>query len=425
MEFNMSKGRQRVIPLTDTKIKSAKPKDKKYKLADGGGLYVEVAKSGSKLWRLKYQFNGKEKLLSLGAYPSITLKRARELREENKTLIAEGINPSELKKEKKEQAKAKEIQKEQDKKFTFENLANDLLLERLESGEISQVHHKRMYNSFINDVYPFIGDKPIKKVTTHDIKAIISNVANRGANESARKLYYAISKTFKTLVTRDNPYNPETNYQITNPPADISLDDLIGKKAKRNYPTITDDKGIRELLLAIDTYGGNFTTKQALRMLPYVFVRPFNIRHAEWSEINFKQKQWIIPGKKMKTKRELIIPLTDTVIEILKETKPFTGTGKYIFPSLKGDQAMSDNTLTSALRRLDYTKEQFVPHGFRAMFSTVAHEKSKFSHEAIETQLAHSVGSSVSQAYNRAIYLDERVQLMQWWSDYLDNLKKI
>ncbi len=419
----MSRGRQVVTPLTDTKVKNAKSNDKSYKISDGGGLFIEIAKSGSKLWRLKYQFQGKEKLISLGAYPNVSLKRARELREKNKTLLLDGINPSELRKQKKQSIKAQETRQEEDEKFSFKNLANNLLLERLEKEEISQVHHKRMYNAFVNDVYPFIGNTPIKNVTTHDIKMVVSNVANRGANESARKLYYALSKTFKTLVTRDNPYSPETNYQITNPPSELNLDDLIGKATRKHYPTIIDDKGIRGLLLAIDSYQGNFTTKQALRILPYVFVRPFNIRHAEWNEINYENKQWVIPANKMKTKRELIIPLTDATINILKETEPLTGECKYVFPSLKGDQAMSDNTLISAIRRLDYSKEEFVPHGFRAMFSTIAHEKSKFTHEAIETQLAHTVGSRVSQAYNRAKYLDERVQLMQWWSDYLDKIK--
>lgn len=411
-------------PLTANEIKNAQPKNKDYKLFDGEGLHLLVKKNGAKKWRLKYNFEGKEKLLSFGDYKDIPLSKARELKIKYRQQIAEGIDPSFEKQKKKVAIKEKQIEESENSKFTFKNLSERLLLERLTNNDISDLHYKRMLNSFINDVYPYIGNKPIKDITTYDLKTIIAKVTERGANESARKLYYAISKTFKTLITRDNPQNPEYNYKITNPPAQLDLESLIGKKTKNNYPTFTKDNDIKALLLNIDKYTGDYTTKQALRMLPYVFVRPFNIRYAEWKELDLKNKQWKIPAEKMKTKHELIVPLTDSVIEILEEMKPFSGEDKYIFPSLKNQNApMSDNTLLGAIRRLGYSKGEFVPHGFRAMFSTIAHEKSSFAHEVIETQLAHSIGNSVSKAYNRAKYLEDRIKLMQWWSDYLNTLK--
>jgi len=397
-------------PLTDKEIKEARPKEKEYKLFDGGGLYLSVTPAGGKWWRLKYRFDGKEKRLSLGTYPHTSLKAARAERDRMKSDIAAGIDPTEVRKE------AKQIQK--DEAIKIENTFEKLARRRLEKvrDSISEGHHKRQLTAFENDVFPFIGTMIINEIRASDIVGILHRMDERGARESARKLFYAISKTFKWAVA-----NGKTS---RSPAADIDLSEILGERSRQHYPTITDDKGIRGLLMGIEGYKGDFTTKQALRMLPYVFVRPFNIRHAEWSEIDLQMKRWSIPGEKMKTGHELIVPLTESVIGILEETKPFTGDGRYIFPSTRHrGTPMSDNTLRAALQRLGYTKNEIVPHGFRAMFSTVAHEKSGFAHEVIETQLAHSVGNSVSKAYNRAKYIDERVKLMQWWSSYLDKLK--
>ncbi len=397
--------------LSSTQIKTAKAKEKDYKLSDGRGLYLLVAKSGGKHWKLKYKFDGKEKKLSLGSYPEISLLQARELREIHRSDIANGINPSEQKQIKKELLKQETIKSEN----TFEKLARERLLKV--QSDISESHYKRTLTAFINDCFPFMGYLPIDDVVAKDILVVLHKMADRGANESGRKLFYAISKTFKWAVANDKAQR--------NPAGDILLEEVLGKSKKKHYPTITDDKGIKGLLLSIDSYQGEYTTKQALKLQAYTFVRPYNIRHIEWCEIDFKAKIWSIPANKMKTKEDLIVPLTDTVIEILEAMKPYTSDSIYLFPSLRSKSSpMSDNTLISAIRRMGYTKEEFVPHGFRAMFSTVAHEKSTHKHEVIETQLAHSVGNSVSQAYNRAKYLDERVELMQWWSDYLDKVQK-
>ena len=400
-----------IKPLTATQINQAKPKVKDYKLSDGGGLFLLITKRGTKLWRMKYIINKKEKLLSLGSYPDVTLSKARELREENKQLIANGINPNDLKREKKETIKQEELKS----KNTFKNLA----IERLEKQKdtISETHYKRTITAFENDCFEYIGHKNIDDIIAKDIIIIMQIMNNRGVNDSARKLFYAIGKTFKWAVAN--------GYAERNPCADILLEEILGKVSKKHYPTITDDKGIKELLTSIYSYTGETSTQYSLLMLAYTFVRPINVRLALWSEINLKAKQWVIPAKKMKTKDEFIIPLSNTLIELLQEIRLYSGDSKYLFPSTKSKSTpLSDGALLGAIRRMGYTKEEFTPHGFRAMFSTIAHEKSHFKYDVIETQLAHSIGNSVSQAYNRAKYLDERVKLMQWWSDYLDEVKK-
>ncbi len=400
-----------IKPLTATQINQAKPKVKDYKLSDGGGLFLLITKRGTKLWRMKYIINKKEKLLSLGSYPDVTLSKARELREENKQLLANGINPNDLKREKKETIKQEELKS----KNTFKNLA----IERLEKQKdtISETHYKRTITAFENDCFEYIGHKNIDDIIAKDIIIIMQIMNNRGVNDSARKLFYAIGKTFKWAVAN--------GYAERNPCADILLEEILGKVSKKHYPTITDDKGIKELLTSIYSYTGETSTQYSLLMLAYTFVRPINVRLALWSEINLKAKRWVIPAKKMKTKDEFIIPLSNTLIELLQEIRLYSGDSKYLFPSTKSKSTpLSDGALLGAIRRMGYTKEEFTPHGFRAMFSTIAHEKSHFKYDVIETQLAHSVGNSVSQAYNRAKYLDERVKLMQWWSDYLDEVKR-
>ncbi len=398
-------------PLTDTKIKTTKPKEKDYKLSDGGGLYLLVTKAGGKHWKLKYHFDNKEQKLSLGAYPSVSLSKARELREKYKTEIANNINPCVVIKNKKVSLERDELKNH----YTFKKIA----LERLAKIEddISESHYKRSYRGLVNDVFPYIGDKPIDDVLARDIINILQIMMKRNIRNSAKQVYHSISKTFKWAVANAKAQR--------NPAMDIDLAEIIGKSKEKHYPTITDDSGIKNLLLSIDDYNGEYSTKQALMMMAYTFVRSINIRLALWSEIDFEAKLWTIPAKKMKTKNEFIIPLTDTMITLLRDMQLYSSDSLYIFPSVKSKTTpMSDGALLGAIRRMGYTKDEFTPHGFRAMFSTIAHQKSGFKPEIIETQLAHSVGSTVSQAYNRAKYLDERTELMQWWSDYLNKIKR-
>ena len=411
----------KVNALNDRTIKTAKPKDRDYKLTDGEGLFLLVTKNGGKRWRFKYRYESKEKIYSIGTYPAITLVQARTIKNDLRSKVALGESPADEKRE----DKTKNLIKKQKSTFTFEKLAGELLEEWLSKNTIGDAHYKRTKLYFVNDTYPIIGEKHIGDITVHDIKTVISRVYKRGRNESARKLFYALSKVFRIFVTRNNPDDANRNYGIdSNPCASIDITDLIGKSTEKHYPTITDDAGIKALLLAIDDYTGDFVTKQALKIMPYTALRSQNIRFAEWSEIDFKNKRWNIKADKMKTKQDFTLPLTDSMILILEETKQLTGDGRYIFPSFRDNtRPMSDNTLLGAIRRLGYTKDEFVPHGFRSMFSTVLREKTSFKDELIEHSLAHSIGNSVSRAYNRADYLEQRKELVEWWSDYLDALK--
>jgi len=406
-----------VKPLNDREIKALKPTAKAYSKADGNGMHLLVKPDGTKLWEFIYLSPTlhKRRKTSFGTYPTTSLSIARELRQEAIDKIKLGIDIID---EKREVRESKKTQREY-KDNTFENLA----LERLEKvkDNISETHYKRTLTAFKNDCFPYIGSKNIDEIEARDIIKVLQIMSDRGINDSARKLYYAINKTFKWAVSNAKAKR--------NPAGDIELDEILGKLSKNHYPTITDDKGIKALLENTRSYSGDISTKNGLLLLAYTFIRPINVRMALWKEINLNNKQWVIPAKKMKTKQELIVPLSDGAIAILEEMQEYSfdmtidKDKNYVFPSTKSKTTpFSDGALLGAIRRMGYTTDEFTPHGFRAMFSTIAHEKSKFKYDAIEIQLAHKVGNSVSQAYNRAEYLDERVQLMQWWSDYLQGI---
>ena len=405
-----------IVPLTDTKIKSAKPKEKDYKLFDGGGLFLIIAKSGGKRWRFKYRFNDKERVLSLGTYPTLSLKDARELREKYKSLIAKDIDPNEQKKQKKEEA----LKVEKQKTNTFYKISQEW--HKNYASEVSENYHIKLERALELYVYPFIKNRPIDEITRLNIIEILQDLKEKNIQETAKRVFMLLNKIYKYAVTLE--YTPH------NIIADIEQKTILGKREKRHYPTFTKENDIKGLLLAIDDYSGDYTTKMALKMLPYVFVRSFNIRHCEWSEIDFENQQWVIPKEKMKTKVEFILPLPNQVMEILKEVQQFSGDGKYVFPSFRAkDKTMSDNTLIGALRRMGYTKEEFVPHSFRAMFSTIAYENMNtenghnYSGEVIESLLSHKESNKVKEAYNRATYRVSMRRLIEWYSNYLERIK--
>ncbi len=403
-------------PLTVKEINNSKSKEKKYKLSDGGGLNLLILPNGSKRWILKYRYLNKEKEYAIGTYPTITLAKAREIREELKVLIADGININELKKQKKEEIKIKEVKKEN----TFYKVSQKWL-DNYES-EVSENYHIKLGKALENYIYPFIKYKSIEEVTRLNIIEILQNLKNKGIIETANRVYMLLNKIYKYAVTLEYvPHNIIT---------DIEQNTIIGKTEKKHYPTFTKEKDIKGLLLAIDEYSGDYTTKMALKIMPYVFVRSYNIRHMEWSEIDFEKKEWIIPANKMKTKIEFTLPLSIQVMELLNEVKHFSGNGKYVFPSFRDkNRPMSDNTLISALRRMGYSKEEFVPHSFRSMFSTIAYENAnhetghKFTGEVIEALLAHKEKNKIKDAYNRASYKKSMRNLIEWYSNFLDNIK--
>ncbi|MFK5937792.1 MAG: integrase arm-type DNA-binding domain-containing protein [Sulfurimonas sp.] len=400
-----------ITPLTATQIKQAKAKTKNSKLFDGGGLYLLVTKSGGKHWKLKYKYDGKEKLLSLGAYPDITLSKARELREQYKSDIANGINPNEVKKAKKEALKQEESKQEN----TLIKITDEFFLHI--EDRATPKYLKKLRSYYDNHVNAALGNKPIKEIQRADILAIVDIMQDKGIYESTKKTLNLLERIYKHAITRE--------YTEHNIIADFDKKIVLKKKAVRHHPTITDDKTLKLLLEAINNYQGEIATKYALKIIPYLALRPIELRSMKWEYINFKDNVIVIPANKMKMRLEHIVSITSTVKQFIKELQEYTGDKPYLFANtVYKDRFMSENTINVALRRMGFSKDEIVSHGFRSMFATIANEKSPFSRDVIDTQLAHSVGNSVSQAYNRAKYLDERVELMQWWSDYLDEVQK-
>lgn len=407
---------RQITALTATEIKSAKPREKKYKLSDGRGLFLQVNPNGSKLWRLKYRFNSKDKEYAIGVYPQITLAQARTKREELKRLVANDIDPNEEKKQIKIQVQEIITQKEN----TF-YLVSQKWWEN-HKKEVSENYHIKIGRALENYLYPFIRNQPIDEIKRSDILELLIHLKNKNLLETAKRSYILLNQIFRFAVVMEM-----TKYNII---TDLDLKLIIGRIERKNYATLTKLNDIRGLLLSIDEYSGDYTTKMALKMLPYVFVRSFNIRHCEWAEINFTDNTWTIPPHKMKIKEEFILPLPTQVITLLEEMKDFSGDSDYVFPSFRHkNKPMSDNTLISAIRRMGYTKDEFVPHGFRAMFSTLSYEKlncedgHSFTSEVIEALLAHKEQNKIKSAYNRSNYSNAMRGLIQWYGNYLDEIK--
>jgi len=394
-----------IKPLTDTQIKNAKPKDKDYKLSDGGGMYVIVRPNGSKWWRLNYRYNSKQKTLSLGVYPDVSLAEARELREEYRKLLRDGIDPSSTRQEAKESSTT-----------TFKEIANQWFL--LNEQRLSRSYVQSVTGYLANHINPYIGDRDIATLHSSDIVALAKIMEQKEILETLRRVLNLLSSIFKYAVG--------IGAMKHNIIADVDRKNTFKRAPKRNYPTIIDSKLLGELLCAIENYHGNVVTKYALLFIAHTFVRPANIRFAKWSEIDLEAKIWRIPSEKMKSSRAHIVPLSSQALEILHNTHAITGGSKYIFPSsMSNSRAMSENTMLQALRRLDYTKDEIVVHSFRGIASTILHENipaHNIHSDAIERQLAHSDKNSVKAAYNHAEYLKERIELMQWYSNYLESL---
>lgn len=390
--------------LSDTKVRSAKPSTKIITLNDGGGLQLEVRPTGSKLWRLRCTINSTRTRLSIGEYPSISLKAARAKRDEFKEQIAQGVDP-----------RIKEDPTDEPQSKTFSEMV-DLYLEHYRENR-NVKYWEGVESLFTRDANPVIGEYPIDQIKAKQIIPIVQSVQGRGALESGKRLFTQISKVFKFAVSHGEAER--------NPCADIDKSMILQKPTGRKYPTITDPEEIGKLMSAIDRYTGWIMVRLGLLFLAYSTARPGNVRLAEWDEIDWDTKQWSIPGEKMKTGSEHIVPLSDRLLEILKQAKHYAKGGRYIFYSNRDANApMSNVTLGKALRTtIGYSNDRIVPHGFRAMFSTIAHEKSEFSSEVIEVQLAHKIGSRVSQAYNRAQYLPQRKELIQWWGEWLNGRK--
>jgi len=393
------------VLLSDTKVRTSKPKEKAYKLSDGRGLYLLIHPNGSKYWRFKYQFNGKEKLLALGVYPDITLAKARERREQSRKLAANGIDLGLLKQLTK---RSKVLAGEN----SFEPVAREWYAKF--SSRWTPVHGERILRRLEVDIFPWIGNRPVSEIMAAEILAALRRIENRGAIETAHRAHQNVSQVFRYAIA--------TGRAERDPSADLR--GALEPVKKQHLASITDPKAIGDLLLAINEYKGFFVTKCALRLAPLVFVRPGELRKAEWTEINFEAAEWRIPAEKMKMRSVHIVPLSMQAIAILREVQPLTGHGKYVFTGVRTiHRPMSENTVTGALRRLGYTSDEMTGHGFRSMASTLLNEQG-WNRDAIERQLAHSERNDIRAAYNYAEYLPERRKMMQHWADYLDSLIK-
>jgi len=393
------------MPLTDTAIRATRVQDKPFKLFDGGGLFLLVTPSGGKWWRLKYRYGGKEKLLSLGTYPEIGLKDARERREAARKLIANGADPS---------AERKKIKIESllGAASTFNAVADEWFQKK--SSKLAAVTQAKIKAILRNDLRPWLGTRPIKEISAHELLMAIRRIESRGANELAHRALRIASQVFQ--------YGIAASLVERNPATDLrgALESVVVK----HHASITNPKEVGALLRAIDGYTGTFAVKCALLLAPLLFVRPGELRQAEWAEINLDRAEWDIPASKMKMKQPHLVPLCMQAIGILRELRPLTGNGRFVFPSIRtGERPMSENTVNGALRRLGYRNDEIVGHGFRAMARTILDEVLGFRPDYIEHQLAHAVKDPNGRAYNRTAHLAERRKMMQAWADSLDRLK--
>ena len=397
------------MPLSDIKVKSLKAgvkpdgtaTSKPYRVTDEKGLYIEVTPKGGKRWRFKFRFGGKEKLLSVGIYPDVSLKAARIKRDDLRVLVADGIDPSQVRKAEKITTGGLN---------SFEAIAREWHIKF--SANWTKEYTARTLTHLEKNIFPWLGSININDITPPELLACLRRIENRGALDTAHRVLQISGSVFKYAVT--------TGQAERNQAADL-VGALPPAKTK-HHASITDPKEIGGLMRAIQSYSGSIITATALKLSPLVFVRPGELRQAEWSEIDLDNAEWRIPAEKMKMRVVHIVPLSKQAIDIITDIQPLTGRDKYVFPSNRTvTRPMSNNTINAALRRLGFTKDEMTAHGFRSMASTLLNEQG-WHGDAIERQLAHSEGNGVRAAYNYAQHLPERVKMMQAWADYLDGL---
>ena len=395
---------KRIVPLSEMKVQKVKPNDKPITLFDGGGLYLLVTPSGGKLWRFKYRFDQKEKKIAFGTYPEISLFDARRKCDDARKLLANGVDPGAVRKAQK-QADVEETE-------TVEVIAREWH-EKFKSTW-TEGHADKLIRCLERDVFPWIGTRPIKEIKAPELLTVLRRVESRGVLEGAHRVRGICNMIFRYAIS--------TGRAERNP-----AQDLIGSlppAKEKHLAAITEPKQVRELLKAIDGYSGSYVVKLALQLSPLVFVRPGELRHMEWEEVNFENALWSIPAEKMKMREPHLVPLSKQSIKILEELQKLTGAGKYAFPSGRTlIRPMSNNAILAALRRMGYTKEEMTPHGFRAMARTIIDEVLQIRPDFIEAQLAHRVSDPLGRSYNRTTHLNERRKMMQKWADYLDGLK--
>lgn len=396
------------MKLTELQVRKATPGDKPRKLADGAGMYLLVAPTGGKLWRLKYRIDGREKTLALGRYPDVGLADARSRRDEARKQIAQGIDPS-AEKQVQRQARiiaAKAIEQ------TFEAVARQWMA-RQDVAEITANKSRWIFESFL---FPHLGKRPINEITPRELLDALRLTESRGLLETTKRAKIKAGQVFRFAILEGIADNDPT----------ASLRGALKSPKPKHHAAVVDPKEIGALLRAIDGFNGQLVTKAALQLAPLVFVRPGELRQAEWSEIDIDGAMWRIPGERMKMKAAHLVPLSSQAKAILCELKLLTGAGRYVFAGLRtANRPMSENTVNAALRRLGYSGEEMTGHGFRSLAATRLNEMG-WNADAIERQLAHAESNKVREAYTHAAqYLDERKKMMQAWADYLSNLKEV
>jgi integrase len=399
--------------LSSPKVRHAKPADKKYKLMDGGGLYCEVLPTGTKAWRYNYRLHGKQKTYTIGEYPEIGLSDARKKRDEAKQKVSEGIDPSEQ----------KQIEKASIKENAFQAIAETWLEHN--QTEWTASYHKKVSSYLKRDVFPFLGKREAKSMEAPEIITVIKKVADRGAIDASKNVKRYIQQVFDYALVHG---------KVTrNPAKDINLQLILPKTYVKHYAAVTDPVKLGELLRVIDGYQGSIIVRLALKILPMTMLRPSELANGEWEEIDLDKKTWTIPAKRRKLSNHLkqanrkedahVVPLSDQCIELLEELHQYTGRGKYLFPSPRGNsRPISNNALRTALRIMGFDNDTITAHGFRGVASTFLNTLG-YRSEVIEAQLSHKDKNEIRAAYNHADYMEERRVMLQEWANYLDSLK--
>lgn len=392
------------MPLTAIAVRNAKAKDKPYKLADEKGLYLLVTRAG-KYWRFDYRFAGKRKTLALGVCPDVSLSDAREKRDTARKLLANGIDPGENRKV----TKAAQADRAAN---SFETVAREWFAKQ--SPTWTRSHGDKIIRRLERDIFPWLGDQPIGDITAPDLLKQLRRIEERGAGETAHRALQNCGRVFRYAIA--------TGRAERNPAADLR--GALAPIAGRHFAAITEPKAAGELLRAIDGYQGYLVTKSALRLAPLLFVRPGELRKAEWTEFDLECAEWNIPAERMKLRQPHLVPLSRQAVDILSELQAFTGRARYVFPGARTNgRPMSDNAILAALRRMGYAKDEMSGHGFRAMARTILDEVLQVRPDYIEHQLAHAVRDPNGRAYNRTAHLAERRKMMRQWADFLDSLK--
>jgi integrase len=393
------------MPLKDLEIRAFQPLTRAYKKSDSNGLYLEVFPNGSKLWRWKYRHGGKEKRIALGAYPQISLKDARTRRDAERAKLEAGTDPALARKREKVTAKINAAN-------TFEAVAREYIETKM-AGEGRALATLSKAYWFLDQLAPAIGSMPLADVDSQLLLAALKKLEAKGRHETSKKCRSFASRVFR--------YGVATG-RCQNDPAHLLQGALITPKA-RHYAAILEPAKLGELLRAIGSFSGGAITKAALQIAPHVFVRPGELRHAEWEEFDLEEGIWNLPAAKMKARRPHAVPLSKQVKAMLQELRPLTGHFKFVFPSAYGGtRPMSENTLNASFRRMGFGKDEVTAHGLRATASTFLNESGLWNPDAIERALAHGDSNPARGAYHRGRYWDERVRMAQWWSDYLGSL---